>query len=134
MLLIANTKTGLISKSQYPYANELISACFPTEGGYNSPVLNQVDVPNVKRDYCRDMPGMGPSKVHEGVLCAGHTQGGKDSCQNDSGGPLVAKMGGKWIQAGKILTRQATVLDARASRVKWPAQFMSHWYGILFTE
>ena len=30
--------------------------------------------------------------------------------------------------------RQATVLDARASRVKWPAQFMSHWYGILFTE
>ena len=30
--------------------------------------------------------------------------------------------------------KQATVLDARASRVKWPAQFMSHWYGILFTE
>ena len=29
---------------------------------------------------------------------------------------------------------QATVLDARASRVKWPAQVMSHWYGILFTE
>ena len=29
---------------------------------------------------------------------------------------------------------QATGLDARASRVKWPAQFMSHWYGILFTE
>ena len=32
------------------------------------------------------------------------------------------------------LGQQATVLDARASRVKWPAQFMSHWYGILFTE
>ena len=30
--------------------------------------------------------------------------------------------------------QQATVLDARASRVKWPAQFMSQWYGILFTE
>ena len=29
---------------------------------------------------------------------------------------------------------QATVLDARASRVKWPAQVMLHWYGILFTE
>ena len=29
---------------------------------------------------------------------------------------------------------QATGLDARASRVKWPAQFMSHWYGILFIE
>ena len=30
--------------------------------------------------------------------------------------------------------QQATVLDARASRVKWPAQVMSNWYGILFTE
>ena len=30
--------------------------------------------------------------------------------------------------------RQATGLDTRASRVKWPAQFMSNWYGILFTE
>ena len=30
--------------------------------------------------------------------------------------------------------QQATVLDARASRGKWPAQFMSHWYGILLTE
>ena len=30
--------------------------------------------------------------------------------------------------------QQATVLDARASRGKWPAQFMSHWYGKLFTE
>ena len=29
---------------------------------------------------------------------------------------------------------QAMDLDARASRVKWPAQFMWHWYGISFTE
>ena len=35
---------------------------------------------------------------------------------------------------GAAQTGQATGLDARASRVKWPAQFMSHWYGILFTE
>ena len=30
--------------------------------------------------------------------------------------------------------KQAMGLDARASRVKWPAQFMSHWHGISFTE
>ena len=30
--------------------------------------------------------------------------------------------------------QQATVLDARASRVKWPAQVMSHWYGILWNN
>ena len=41
-----------------------------------------------------------------------------------------------WHQQGAFQTQygQATGLDARASRVKWPAQFMSHWYGILFTE
>ena len=37
----------------------------------------------------------------------------------------------QWIA---LQYEQATGLDARASRVKWPAQFMSHWYGILFTE
>ena len=39
----------------------------------------------------------------------------------------------RWMKR-TTYTLQATVLDARASRVKWPAQFMSHWYGILFTE
>ena len=39
-----------------------------------------------------------------------------------------------YISWAPLLSGQATVLDARASRVKWPAQFMSHWYGILFTE
>ena len=46
----------------------------------------------------------------------------RDTIQCSSSGPDRRQMG------------QATVLDARASRVKWPAQFMSHWYGILFTE
>ena len=39
-----------------------------------------------------------------------------------------------WVTYLHILYWQATGLDARASRVKWPAQFMSHWYGILFIE
>ena len=34
----------------------------------------------------------------------------------------------------EVIHLQATGLDARASRVKWPTQFMSHWYGILFIE
>ena len=25
------------------------------------------------------------------MLCAGHTEGGKDACQGDSGGPLILK-------------------------------------------
>ena len=31
-------------------------------------------------------------------------------------------------------SKQATGLDARALRAKWPAQFLSHWYGISYTE
>ena len=38
------------------------------------------------------------------------------------------------VAASPLWQWQATGLDARASRVKWPAQFMSHWYGILFIE
>ena len=30
--------------------------------------------------------------------------------------------------------KQRVLTPGHASRVKWPAQFMSHWYGILFTE
>ena len=35
---------------------------------------------------------------------------------------------------GNTSRAQATGLGARASRVKWPVQFMLHWYGISFTE
>ena len=44
------------------------------------------------------------------------------------------KNGGNSHWSYEPIMQQATGLDARASRVKWPAQFMSHWYGILFTE
>ena len=39
-----------------------------------------------------------------------------------------------WTSTFCHISKQATVLDARASRGKWPAQFMLHWYGKLFTE
>ena len=51
---------------------------------------------------------------------------GQDSCSEEPGRPAAPRAAPQ--------LRQATGLDARASRVKWPAQFMSHWYGILFIE
>ena len=66
----------------------------------DSDVLNQVELPLLSHAECHKM--YGSRLVHEGVLCAGYRQGGKDSCQNDSGGPLVTKVGNTWVQAGML--------------------------------
>ncbi len=36
------------------------------------------------------------------ILCAGHEHGGEDSCQNDSGGPLVCQTNGRWTLYGVV--------------------------------
>ncbi len=40
--------------------------------------------------------------IDSSMLCAGASEGGKDSCFGDSGGPLVVKDGGVWKQAGIV--------------------------------
>lgn len=42
------------------------------------------------------------STVTRNVLCAGHESGGEDSCQNDSGGPLVCTTGERWTLYGVV--------------------------------
>ncbi|GIY55523.1 u21-ctenitoxin-Pn1a [Caerostris darwini] len=63
------------------------------EDGENSDTLKQVVVPIIKRKICNDMydddPYDGIDEVIDTMICAGLT--GRDSCQNDSGGPLLQK-------------------------------------------
>merc|ERR1712025_669954 len=54
-----------------------------SEGGSLGRVLQKVDVPVVSDDDCRD--AYGSSSVYDSMICAGFPQGGKDSCQGDSG-------------------------------------------------
>jgi secreted trypsin-like serine protease len=73
--------------------------------------LMQVELPVVPWQQCRAalqrqaaiQHRPDPAVVDERVICAGLSQGGKDSCKGDSGGPLVAKNPeGYWIQIGIV--------------------------------
>lgn len=59
-------------------------------------VLRAVIVPIVNQEYC--------NRLHKGaitdqMICAGYDEGGKDSCQNDSGGPMFARIGNIGVRA-----------------------------------
>lgn len=59
-------------------------------GGLTSSILRQVKVPVVNRDACNSEP-MYPERVGHTEFCAGYAKGGKDSCRQDSGGPLFRR-------------------------------------------
>ena len=50
-------------------------------------ILRRYAMKIVPRGECTALPGFGPTKIHDGVVCAGG--GGVKTCEGDSGGPLV---------------------------------------------
>ncbi|KAL7644217.1 UNVERIFIED_CONTAM: hypothetical protein RMT77_005043 [Armadillidium vulgare] len=58
-----------------------------TESGPKSDILQKLTVPVVSDDKCRTY--YGKNKIADSMICAGYSEGGKDSCRGDSGGPLV---------------------------------------------
>jgi secreted trypsin-like serine protease len=61
--------------------------------------LQHAFLPVASREACVDTYG---ASLPVAVICAGHAEGGKDSCQGDAGGPIVTKIGEEWQQVGLI--------------------------------
>lgn len=53
-------------------------------------VLQKVELPLVSQEEC-NKPASYDGSIKDSMLCAGFKQGGKDSCQCDSGGPLFLR-------------------------------------------
>ena len=60
-----------------------------SQGGPASDTLLEVTVPIIDRDTCNALDSYN-GVVTDNMLCAGYMSGGKDSCNGDSGGPLIA--------------------------------------------
>ncbi|XP_016946746.1 transmembrane protease serine 6 [Drosophila biarmipes] len=61
------------------------------EGGPGSDTLREVQVEVLPQSDCRNSTSYKPGQITDNMMCAGNiSQGGKDACSGDSGGPLHA--------------------------------------------
>ncbi|CAG7818269.1 unnamed protein product [Allacma fusca] len=68
-----------------------------TDNSSRSQVLMEVDIPIITNEKCKEVY---KDKIFDTKICAMEEDGGKDSCNRDSGGPLYFKKDGKQILVG----------------------------------
>ena len=67
--------------------------------GKQTDLLHQAKVPIVSPKDCNSVEAYN-NTIHDGLLCAGNSMGGVDSCNYDSGGSLVCVHNGRWFAQG----------------------------------
>ncbi|XP_073980087.1 uncharacterized protein isoform X1 [Rhodnius prolixus] len=74
-------------------------------GGGVPSILQEVQVPIMENNVCQEMfHTAGHSKtILQSFICAGYANGQRDSCEGDSGGPLmIERPDGRWVLAGTV--------------------------------
>ena len=66
------------------------------ENGFPSDILQEVKVKRVPLARCNSILSYGRTK-DETMTCAGYESGGRDACQNDSGGSMACKVNSKFF-------------------------------------
>ncbi|KAF3837346.1 hypothetical protein F7725_004810 [Dissostichus mawsoni] len=69
-----------------------------SSGGPNADTLQEVRVPVMGNKECK----CAYPYITDNMICAGFRSGGNDSCQEDSGGPMMIKKGSVWVQSGVV--------------------------------
>lgn len=71
-----------------------------SETGASPDVLQKVELPIVANETCQ--AAYKEYQILDNMMCAGFKEGEKDTCQNDSGGPLLVLQQNQWQQVGIV--------------------------------
>ncbi|XP_070505081.1 venom protease-like [Chironomus tepperi] len=81
------------------------------EGGHSANVLQEIQLPVVDNNQCRQNYAainkvVSEKQFNEAVLCAGYEEGGRDTCNGDSGKAKIIIQTFKWISIVMTIYKQ----------------------------
>jgi len=72
------------------------------EKGFVSTKLQYVEIPIINNTECQTIYKKINKLIDKDLMCAGYSIGLKDSCEGDSGGPMMVFKRGRWVVAGVV--------------------------------